>query len=43
MRMNYNDKVTASDFVNELSETEMADYIFYYGEERYSRKLLKQL
>ena len=43
MRMNYNDKVTASDFVNELSETEMADYIFYYGGERYSRKIAKAI
>ncbi|MFY7993056.1 MAG: 16S rRNA (cytosine(1402)-N(4))-methyltransferase RsmH [Bacteriovoracaceae bacterium] len=41
MRMNYGDDSipTAADLLNTLSETEIADIIFNYGEERLSRKI----
>lgn len=39
MRMNRSEGVTACDLVNTLSERELADIIFRYGEERFSRRI----
>jgi 16S rRNA (cytosine1402-N4)-methyltransferase len=39
MRMDQTQKVTAADLVNFLPEHELADVIFAYGEERYSRRI----
>ncbi len=39
MRMNQSDKITAFDVVNNLSEAELADIIFEYGEERLAKKI----
>jgi len=41
MRMNYKDSnlKTAADLLNELSEVEIADVLFKYGEERLSRRI----
>lgn len=42
MRMNFeSDDPTAADVLNELSEEEIADLIFKYGEERLSRRIAK--
>jgi 16S rRNA (cytosine1402-N4)-methyltransferase len=45
MRMNYGDKSipTAADLLNSLSEKEIADLIFAYGEERLSRKIASRI
>lgn len=45
MRMDYqNDDIqTAADIVNTLSEKDLADLIFLYGEERYSRKIAREI
>lgn len=45
MRMDYanDDILTASDVLNTLSENEIADVIYKYGEERYSRKIAKNI
>jgi len=44
MRMDQDsDKPTAADLLQELSETELADLIYKYGEERYSRRIAKQI
>ena len=45
MRMNYGDKniPTAADLLNSLSEKEIADLIFAYGEERLSRKIASRI
>ena len=34
---------TAEDLVNELSEQELADLIFHYGEERFSRRIAQRI
>jgi len=45
MRMNYEDKKTptAADLLNTLSEKEIADILFNYGEERLSRKIAARI
>ena len=45
MRMNYGDSSTptAADLLNSLSENEIADIIFRYGEERLSRKIASRI
>jgi 16S rRNA (cytosine1402-N4)-methyltransferase len=45
MRMNYGDNntPTASDLLNSLSEKEIADLIFNYGEERLSRRIAAKI
>jgi 16S rRNA (cytosine1402-N4)-methyltransferase len=45
MRMNYRDPSipTAADLLNSLSEKEIADIIFNYGEERLSRKIASRI
>lgn len=45
MRMNYEDTnaPTAADLLNTLPEKEIADIIFNYGEERYSRKIANRI
>lgn len=39
MRMNRETKTTAADLVNNLSEKELAEIIFRYGEERWARRI----
>jgi len=39
MRMDRTQQVTAADLVNSLPETELADIIYQYGEERLSRRI----
>lgn len=39
MRMNTEAKTTAADLVNNLSEKELAEIIFRYGEERWARRI----
>jgi 16S rRNA (cytosine1402-N4)-methyltransferase len=41
MRMDPRDERTAGDLVNELPETALADVIYRYGEERYSRRIAR--
>jgi len=45
MRMNHGDisAPTAADLINSLPEKEIADIIFNYGEERYSRKIASRI
>ncbi len=43
MRMDQTQKVTAADLVNHLQEKELADVIFAYGEERYSRRIARAI
>ena len=45
MRMNYEDSSapTAADLLNTLPEKEIADIIFNYGEERYSRRIARNI
>jgi len=43
MRMNPDLETTAADLVNDLSEKELADLIFTYGEEHHSRRIAKRL
>ena len=43
MRMNINNSVTAADLVNDLSETELANIIYKYGEERHSRAIARAI
>jgi len=43
MRMDPNSEVTAAELVNSLSERELADTIFEYGEERGSRKIARAI
>lgn len=42
MRMSKSGK-TAADLVNQLSETELADILWYYGEERFSRRIARAI
>jgi len=43
LRLNKTLKKTAADFINQLSEKEIADIIFQYGEEKNSRKIAKKI
>lgn len=43
MRMNRAAGQSAADLVNELSESELADVIYYYGEEKFSRKIAHKI
>ena len=45
MRMNISDNeaYTAADFLNELNEVDLANLIFEYGEERYSRRIAARI
>ena len=43
MRMDPSDAQTASDLVNRLPETELADLIFEYGEERGARRIARAI
>lgn len=43
MRMDQSSGQTAADLVNGLSETELADVIYQYGEERFSRRIARAI
>lgn len=43
MRMSRQDEFTAADYVNELSEKDLADLIYQYGEERRSRRISRAI
>jgi 16S rRNA (cytosine1402-N4)-methyltransferase len=43
MRMDVRQERSAADLVNDLSEVELADLIFQYGEERYSRRIARAI
>jgi 16S rRNA (cytosine1402-N4)-methyltransferase len=43
MRMCRDDEFTAADYVNELSEKDLADLIYRYGEERRSRRISRAI
>ena len=43
MRLNVESEKSAADLVNELSETELADMIYLYGEEKLSRRIAKAI
>ena len=43
MRMNPMDKLSAEEWVNSASEKEIANVIFEYGEERFSRRIAKRI
>lgn len=43
MRFNKDDVLTAYEIVNKYTETEIANIIFKYGEERYSRRIAKKI
>jgi len=43
MRMDRTQKLTAEKVVNTLSERELADIIFKYGEERFARKIAREI
>ena len=43
MRMDRTERVTAADLVNELSERELADVIWEYGEERAARRVAREI
>jgi len=43
MRMEQGGGQTAADLVNKLSESELADVIYRYGEERYSRRIARSI
>lgn len=43
MRMDQRRTITAETLVNTASETELADWFFYYGEERASRRVAKAI
>jgi len=43
MRMDRRQKLTAKDVVNELSERELAEIIFKYGQERFARKIAREI
>lgn len=43
MRMDQSQGETASDLVNQLAESELADLIFEYGEERGARKIARRI
>jgi 16S rRNA (cytosine1402-N4)-methyltransferase len=43
MRMNQDEGPTAADVVNTTSESELADIIYRYGEERHSRRIAREI
>ena len=43
MRMDKTQKLTAKEIVNTYSEEELANIIYEYGEERFSRKIAKNI
>ncbi len=43
MRMNMQDSLTAREIVNSYSETDLADIIYHYGDERHSRRIAKAI
>lgn len=43
MRMDPSSELTAADLINELPERELADLIFTYGEEHFSRRIAKRI
>lgn len=43
MRMDQTQTLTAEELVNRLPEKELADLIFHFGEERYSRRIAKSI
>ncbi len=43
MRMDQRAEVSAADLVNQLSEADLAETIYYYGEERWSRRIAKAI
>jgi 16S rRNA (cytosine1402-N4)-methyltransferase len=43
MRMDVRQERSAADLVNGLSEVELADLIYHYGEERYSRRIARAI
>ncbi len=43
MRMDRSQGITAADLVNQTSETELANIIFKYGEERLSRQIAREI
>ena len=43
MRLDKNQRLSARDVVNEYSEEELADVIYRYGEERYSRRIARAI
>lgn len=43
MRLNAESEKSAADLVNELTETELADMIYLYGEEKLSRRIAKAI
>jgi len=43
MRMDSRNQVTAADLVNELPESELADLIYRYGEEHFSRRIARRI
>ena len=43
MRMNNSEGITAADWVNGTPEKDMADAIFQYGDERFSRRIAKSI
>jgi 16S rRNA (cytosine1402-N4)-methyltransferase len=43
MRMDRRQKLTAKDVVNRLSERELSELIFKYGEERFARKIAREI
>jgi 16S rRNA (cytosine1402-N4)-methyltransferase len=44
MRMDFNNnKLTAKEIINNYSERDLADIFYYYGEEKNSRKIAKQI
>lgn len=43
MRMDKTQKITAKDIINNYSEKELADIIYTYGEERFSRKIARNI
>ena len=43
MRMDQGQRLTAADLVRDLPESELADLIYQYGEERYSRRIARAI
>ena len=44
MRMDYkNNQLTAKEIINNYSEKDLANIFYYYGEERNSRKIARQI
>ncbi len=43
MRMDLTDRTTAEDLVNDLPEEELANLIFHFGEERFSRRIARRI